>query len=457
MRVLIADDERNIRRTVADYFALEGIECSEAENGLSAQKALAETHFDALVVDLRMPGMSGLELLAWLREEGRDVPTVMISAYGEVKDAVAAMKSGAADYVTKPFDPDDLLIRLRRAVDDNRLRRLASLEHGGAPELQLESESMRRVHALAERVAPTDSMVLITGESGTGKEVLARRIHERSPRADSPFVAINIGGIPEQLIESELFGHERGAFTGAESRKQGMIEVADGGTAFLDEIGDMPLHLQVKLLRVLQERRVQRLGSTRAVPVDVRFIAATNVDLESRVADGSFREDLFYRLNVIRIKLPPLRDRPEDIPLLARHFLSTMRERTGSEVTGITPEGMRALQAYRFPGNVRELENMIERAVILSETRELGPADFDLPAPGAVSGAGDGGPATRDGGRGSTGGHGTATGHTLRELEREAIREALQRNEGHRGNTAAELGITRRTLLNKIKEYGIET
>lgn len=450
MRVLIADDEKNIRRTVADYFALEGIECSEAENGLSAQKALSEEHFDALVVDLRMPGMSGLELLSWLQHEGRGMPTVMISAYGEISDAVAAMKAGAADYVTKPFDPDDLLIRLRRAVEDDRLKRLASVDRPAGPELGFESDSMRAVLDLARRVAPTDSTVLITGESGTGKEVLARRIHESSGRADSPFVAINIGGLPEQLIESELFGHEKGAFTGADARKRGMIEVAGGGTAFLDEIGDMPLHLQVKLLRVLQERRIQRLGSTSSVPVDVRFVAATNADLEARVADGSFREDLFYRLNVIRIKLPPLRERPEDIPLLARHFLTTLRERTGSRVTALSPDAVRALQAYRFPGNVRELENMVERAVILADETELGPTDFDLPE---SDGGGRSRGAARRGPAGAGGGH---SGRTLRDIEEEAITTALQRNEWRRQQTADELGITRRTLLNKIKEYGLE-
>ena len=449
MRVLIADDETNIRRTVADYFGLEGIACSEAENGLSAQKALSEEHFDALVVDLRMPGMSGLELLAWLQEEGRSMPTVMISAYGEISDAVSAMKAGAADYVTKPFDPDDLLIRLRRAVEDDRLRRLASVDRPSGPELGFESASMRSVLDLARRVAPTDSTVLITGESGTGKEVLARRIHALSGRADSPFVAINIGGLPEHLIESELFGHEKGAFTGADARKRGMIEVAGGGTAFLDEIGDMPLHLQVKLLRVLQERRIQRLGATSSVPVDVRFIAATNADLDARVADGGFREDLFYRLNVIRIKLPPLRERPEDIPLLARHFLTMLRERTGSRVAALSPDAVRALQAYRFPGNVRELENMVERAVILADEAELRPTDFDLStADGArTRGSVRHGP-TRTGSGGP--------GRTLREIEQEAIATALQRNEWRRQQTADELGITRRTLLNKIREYGLE-
>lgn len=450
MRVLVADDEKNIRGTVAAYLRSEGFVCAEAENGRSAQKALSEGHFDGLVLDLRMPGLSGLEILEWLRSEGREVPTVMISAYGDVADAVAAMKSGAADYVTKPFDPEDLLLRLRRAMEDHSLRRLVSLEHPSRDDAELGSRAMQHVHELAARVAGTDSTVLITGESGTGKEVLARRIHESSPRAQKPFVPINIGGIPEQLVESELFGHERGAFTGAEARKQGMIEVASGGTAFLDEIGDMPLHLQVKLLRVLQEHRIQRLGSTSAIPVDCRFIAATNVAIDDRVRDGGFREDLFYRLNVIRIELPPLRDRPEDIPPLARHFLSVMRERTGSHVTGISADGLRALQGYHYPGNVRELENMVERAVILAERTELEPGDFGLPAaqPAGHSQKGEGG-------RNRSGAAGEEP-QSLRELEREAIIAALERHEGRRAKTAEELGITRRTLLNKIKEYGLD-
>jgi two-component system response regulator AtoC len=277
-------------------------------------------------------------------------------------------------------------------------------------------------------------------------------------------VPINIGGLPEQLIESELFGHERGAFTGADARKQGMIEVADGGTVFLDEIGEMPMHLQVKLLRVLQDRRIQRLGATRSVPVDVRFIAATNADLESRVAEGRFREDLFYRLNVIRIKVPPLRERPEDIALLARHFVSELRRRTGSHVTGMSADAIRALGQYRFPGNVRELQNMVERAVILSDSEELSPSDFDLPEPGEEQQHGGGSGAAGSSAAGSGAGGGNAemnqrpvsAGPQLRHVERETIAAALERNAWHRERTAKQLGITRRTLLNKIKEYGIE-
>jgi len=436
MRILVCDDEKNIRENIAEYLGLEGVETLQAQNGLAAQKLLTEQQVDGAVVDLKMPGMNGLELLEWIRREGPDVPVIMISAFGDIEDAVNAMKKGAADYIVKPFDPDDLLLRVRRAVEDRELRARAAAWQEAEGVTESASPVMRDVYRLAGKVAPTDSTVLITGESGTGKEVLARHIHELSPRAPRPFFPINIGGLPETLIESELFGYERGAFTGAEQRKRGMMELASSGTLFLDEIGDMPLHLQVKLLRVLQDRKIQRLGGTGVIPVDVRIIAATNADLEQRVASGRFREDLFYRLNIIRIELPPLRARRDDIPRLAGHFVRKMSSRTGSSVAGITPGAIRLLQSYRFPGNVRELENIIERAVILSETSELSENDFaSLSAQSRRVEVPQG---------------------TLRELERLAILEALRRNEGRRIAAASELGISRRTLLNKIKEYDME-
>jgi two-component system response regulator AtoC len=302
------------------------------------------------------------------------------------------------------------------------------------------------VYDIAGKVAPTDSSVLITGESGTGKEVLARRIHELSGRGDGAFVPINVGGLPENLMESELFGHERGAFTGAEARKRGMLEVASGGTLFLDEIGEMPLPLQVKLLRVLQDRRIQRLGATSSIPIDIRLIAATNADLEERITVGSFREDLFYRINVIHLHLPPLRERPEDIPLLAGYFLGKLQGRGGITVSRIEPEALRLLQSYHFPGNVRELENVVERAAILSDGEALTAADFAFLGAGTGGGPGDLGqsPQVRP-----------AAG-TLRQLERDAIVAALRRHEGKRQAASDELGITRRTLLNKIKEFGLQ-
>jgi len=439
MRVLIADDEPNIRESVAEYCRLEGIEARTVENGEAARRVLAEEAFDAAVLDLRMPGIDGLAVLEWTRAEGPSLPVVMISAHGEVRDAVRAMKLGAADYLVKPFDPDELLLRLKQAVEAHQLRRSAaasSVKHvAGRPDTEeTQNAAMQQVYELVRKAAPTDSTILITGESGTGKEVLARRIHGVSRRSQAPFIAVNLGGLPETLIESELFGYERGAFTGADRRKEGMFELASSGTLFLDEVGDMPLHLQVKLLRVIQERKIQRLGSTGLLPVDVRIVAATHRDLEVMVREGSFREDLYYRLNVIRVHLPALRERPEDIPGLLRHFLDLVAERTGRHITTVSSEAVRALKEYGFPGNVRELENMVERAVILCDGDELDERDFHLHAP-----------RTRSEPRG-----------TLEQLEREAVVAALQRHEHNKTHAAEELGITRKTLFNKIRHYELD-
>jgi len=420
MRVLIVDDEPNIRTAIAELCDAEKLDAETASNGLAAQKQLSESHFDVMVLDVKMPGMDGTELLAWMRDSGPSVPTIMISAYGEIQDAVGAMKLGAVDYLVKPFDPDELLLRIRRAGEEQIIRRQV-LSTASERELwESSNAAMKEVFRLADRVAPTDSTVLITGETGTGKEVIARYVHARSRRPEGPFVPINL---------------ERGAFTGADRRKQGLFELAAGGTLFLDEVGEMPLHLQAKLLRVLQDRKLQRLGGTATIPIDARIVTATNRDLDADVAAGAFREDLFYRLNVIRLELPPLRERPEDIAELAGHFIRRYRDRTGSAVSGISIEAVRRLQGYRFPGNVRELENLIERAMILTEGEQLAPRDFPI-----------GEETERPVRRG-----------TLREMEREAIIAALHRNEGHRRRAAEELGITRRTLLNKVKEYEIDT
>lgn len=436
MQILVVDDEKNLRLSIAEFLSLENIETRQAENGLSAQRLLQEERFDAAVVDLRMPGLDGLELLSWIKNEGPVLPVLMISAYGDVQDAVSAMKLGAADYLVKPFDPEELLLRVRRAVDEHRLREAATARAEPTEPMDSPDPAMQNVLMVADKVAPTDSTVLITGESGTGKEVLAKRIHALSRRTVGPFRPINIGGVPDSLLESELFGYEKGAFTGADRRKPGLFELAAGGTLFLDEIGDMPQHLQVKLLRVLQDRRIQRLGGTSPIPIDVRIIAATNRNLETAVRDGAFREDLFYRLNVIRLELPPLRDRPAEIPVLAGRFVKAVSRRVGKTVDAVSADALRLLSSYPFPGNIRELENVVERAVILSEGRVLEPRDFAIepsqrtarvPKPG-----------------------------TLRELEREAIVAALHRHEGKRRAASEELGISRRTLLNKIKEYEIE-
>jgi two-component system response regulator AtoC len=440
MRVLVVDDERNIRESIERYLAMSGLEVATAENGLAAQRLLRDEAFAAGIIDLRMPGMDGLSLLRWLRDEGQRLPVIMISAYGEIRDAVEAMKLGAEDYVVKPFDPEELVVRLKHILANRRLA--AEVELGsrsapqGFPELG-QTARMRDLAAMVAKVADTPSTVLITGENGTGKEVVARRIHALSSRADAPFVAVNIGGIPETLLESELFGHERGAFTGAERRKIGMFELASSGSLFLDEIGDMPLHLQVKLLRVLQEKRIQRLGSTQPVPIDARFIAATHQDLSARVREGRFREDLFYRLAVVRLEVPPLRERLDDLPLLAGQILVRLNAKLGKAVRTLDPAALKALRAYPFPGNVRELENLLERAMIFADSDALGLSDLALPP---AAGPPPPPPAA-----------------SLESLERRAIAEALQRWEGNRTRAASELGISRRTLLNKIKDYGIES
>jgi len=438
MTVLVVDDEKNIRESIRRFLNTENIRTVTAENGLSAKRLLQQQVFSAGIIDLRMPGMDGLQLLKWIREEGPRLPVIMISAYGEVSDAVEAMKLGAQDYVVKPFDPEELIVRLRKVVEAQKLRDRVDL--GGrseAPRIESlgNSPRMSEIAQTIVKVADTPSTILITGESGTGKEVIARMIHDLSKRADNPFVPLNMGGIPENLMESELFGYERGAFTGAERRKVGLFEVAAGGSLFLDEIGEMPAQLQVKLLRVLQDKKVQRLGGADLIPVDVRIIAATNQDLQKRVQERTFREDLYYRLNVIHLAVPPLRERIEDLPLLIGRLLQRIGPKLGKSVRAIDAEAVQRLGRYSFPGNVRELENLLERALIFSEGDTLGVSDLTLPPDkGSVLPA----PAT------------------LRSLERQAIEAALLRWEGNRTKAAKELGITRRTLLNKIKLFGID-
>ena len=391
MRVLVVDDEARMVQSLMDYLRLEGIEAFAASNGIEAKKRLEEETFDALVTDLRMPGLDGLGLLRWIGGEGPSLPVIMISAHGELRDAVEAMKLGAYDYLLKPFDPDELVIRLRKAVSG---RRAANRAEAGArsylegSRLIGESTAMREVLRLIDKAAPASATILITGESGTGKEVAARLIHEKSAR-EGPFVAVNVGAVPETLLESELFGHEKGSFTGADSRRLGFFEAAQGGTLFLDEIGDLPIHLQVKVLRAIQERKILRLGATAGIPVDIRLLAATNRDLELEVREGRFREDLFYRLNVIRIRLPALRERQGDVSLLAGYFLRKLQVEMGRRVEGLNPAALAALEAYSFPGNVRELENAIERAMILAESDLLSPKDFHLGEGGLMSAKGE--------------------------------------------------------------------
>ncbi|MFA6504813.1 MAG: sigma-54 dependent transcriptional regulator [Treponemataceae bacterium] len=447
MKILIADDEPNIRDTLKRLLELEGIDAQCAANGEDARQLLEEGTFDLALLDLKMPRMSGQEVLDWIVTEGLGLPVIMISAHGEIADAVRALKAGAKDFLEKPFDTDELIRKVREIADEGRkLRTQEAAARTAAKQSGLigEHPRIREIRNFIDRIAAVPTTVLITGESGTGKEVIAREIHDRSPRADEPFVAVNVGGLPDNLIESELFGFEKGAFTSAVSRKIGLCELAGSGTLFLDEIGEMPLQMQVKLLRVLQDKRFRRLGGTRDIPMGARVVSATNRDLEKEVREGRFREDLFYRLNVLRIEVPPLRDRKEDLPLLCQALLERVRDRVGLKQLSINPDALRKLERLPFPGNVRELENILERAAIYAQEGTIRADDIDtrFSEERQTSVANK---HTED----------TGNGVSLHEAEKELITAALERNGGNRTHTAQELGIGRRTLLYKLKDYGL--
>jgi len=454
MKILIVDDETNIRDLMVRYLKTDGIEGEGAENAYSAQRLLGQKPFDGCLIDLRMPGMDGLELIRWIRQEGFRMPIVMVSAHGEISDAVEALKHGAQDYIVKPFNPEEVVIKLRRLVEAQNFRNIQEMEERLPQDHAFIGESIQiqKIKGMISRIAMTNSSVLVTGESGTGKEVIARTIHEQSPLSEGPFVAINIGGVPENLLESELFGYEKGAFTGAVSRKIGMFELASGGTLFLDEIGEMPHALQVKILRVLQERTMTRLGGTQSIPINARIVCATNRNLEEMVRDGSFREDLFYRLNVVRIHVPPLRERKDDIPLLTAWILKKLNARMGRQFSGLTPEAMERLKEYSFHGNIRELENILERAAIFADGNIIGEDELDLRSAELESVASH---------RSSSyeGNNSLFVGDdavSLKDIEKQAIERALRRWEGNRTKAAEELGITRRTLITKIAEFGLD-
>jgi two-component system response regulator AtoC len=453
MRVLIVDDERNIRESLRKYLSLEQIDSAAAETGESAIRSLEREAFDAVILDLKLPGMSGQEVLTWINSRGIISPVIMISAHGQIADAVAALKAGAKDYLVKPFDPAELVIKLRHLVEDKRRENSLEAEKrmaGGENLLIGDTGVMRELSDQIDRIAGSDVTVLITGESGVGKEIAAREIHRRGRYAAEPFAAVNIGGIHEGLMESELFGHEKGAFTGAVSRKQGLFEIAGRGTLFLDEIGEMPMSIQVKLLRVLQERKIRRLGGNDDIPVNARIISATNRKIESLVREGSFREDLYYRLNVFRLAIPPLRERREDIPLLAEYLLQKISFRMGRPLPVLTQGAAEKLRDYPFPGNVRELENILERALIYRENGSVTPKDIELHRLDSEETPGPVFPAELP-----VAGDAPAI-PSLESLEREAIREALARTKGNRTRAAEELGISRKTIINKIKLYKLE-
>ena len=392
VRILIVDDEPSMREMLRIVLRRDGYDVQLATSGREAIEQLRQNNFDLLLSDIKMPDVSGVDVLRAAKEINRDVVAFMMTAYASTSTAVEAMRLGAVDYFTKPFSMDELRLKIRQHLESHRLKqenvllKKALKTRYEFSNIIGRSEPMLEVFRMVETIAKTPSTVLITGESGTGKDLVARAIHYNSLRREHPFVALNCGGVPETLLESELFGHMRGAFTGADANKKGLIEVADGGTVFLDEIGEMNTTMQVKLLRVLQDRRFRRLGGTEEVQADIRVIAATNQDLEKLVAGGRFREDLFYRINVIRMHLPPLRERRDDIPLLAEHFLTKYAEQMKKRVSSVAQASLSLLQMYGWPGNVRELENVIERAVALEQTQAILPDSLppQIRTPGAA-------------------------------------------------------------------------
>ena len=376
-KILIVDDEVSMRQFLEIMLSMEGYKVSSAGNGKEALNMLKDTIYDLIVSDVQMPGMNGIELLRNVKEVCPDTTVIMITAYASTESGVEAMKAGAYDYITKPFKVDEIKLIIKNALEKKRLEvenlllKREFRERYSFGSILGNSPEMLRVYDLIEKIGPTKTNVLVEGESGTGKELVAKAIHYQSPRREKPFVAITCGAIPDGLMESELFGHMKGSFTGAIANKAGLFEMADGGTVFLDEIGELPLAIQVKLLRVIQERSFRRVGGTEDITVDVRVISATNKTLEEEVKKGNFREDLYYRLNVLQIRMPPLRERLSDVPILALHFLDKYAKEHGKDVKGITTVAMRILEGYSYPGNVRELENVIERGVALEQGAQL--------------------------------------------------------------------------------------
>ena len=444
-RILVVDDEPAQRELVAGFLAKRGFEVAQAPGGEAALARLKQDPFDLVLTDQKMPGFSGLEVLEGVRAVTPETAVIIMTAYGTIETAVSAIKAGAADYLTKPLNLDDLLHRILRVrerqhlLSENRELREALAERHRVEGIIGESGRMQEALSLVRRVASSNATVLIRGESGTGKELIAKAIHYASARAGGPLVKVNCAALAESLLETELFGHEKGAFTGAIATRKGRFELADGGSLFLDEIGDLPPHLQVKLLRVLQEREFERVGSSRPIQVNVRLLAATHRDLEALVRDDRFREDLYYRINVVTIALPPLRDRREDLPLLIDHFVRTFAVKNAKPILGLTRDARDALLRYDYPGNVRELENLIERAVVLTRDEIIGisdlPLTLDEPAPEPEAAPG--------------------LEAAVEALERRMIRDALARATGVQTRAAELLEISERVLRYKLKKYGL--
>jgi DNA-binding NtrC family response regulator len=445
--ILIVEDEAKMRRLLELNLGDDGFTTFSAEDAETGLKLLRENPIDLVLTDLKLPGMNGLEFLQTIKRHSAALPVVVMTAFGSVETAVEAMKAGASDYVLKPFSLTEMRMVIHKELDvrdlreENRSLREALGKRYSHPNVVARSPKMQEVLATVERVAPTNATVLLGGESGVGKDLIARAIHEKSRRASGPFLKINSTAIPENLLESELFGFEKGAFTGAVASKPGKFELADKGTLFLDEIGDVPPVTQVKLLRVLQEREFERLGGTRTIKVDVRLIAATNKDLRQALEQGTFREDLYYRLNVVPIDIAPLRERREDIPDLANLFISRFTGESGKPVEGITPDAMQILVNYHWPGNVRELQNIVERACALAKGSVLDSGDIYLDVRPAKAANGGGGFLPE--------------GMTLEQWEDEMVQEALRRANGNKSQAARLLGLSRNALRYRLSKIGI--
>jgi two-component system response regulator AtoC len=452
MRILVIDDDSGLRKSLTLILEDGGHEVVAASDGDAGLAQAAEHGPELILCDVRMPGMTGLEFLKAYRTAGGTALVIVMTAYGSADLAVEAMKGGAYDYLPKPFGADEVLLTIRKAQEREELRqevgRLRERVQVGERFGEIIARSPAMVHALeqAAKVARHPTPVLVSGASGTGKELVARLIHRESPRGEGPFIPVNCGAIPEHLLESEFFGYVKGAFSGADRDREGLFEAADGGTLFLDEIGELPMPLQVKLLRALQEGEVRRVGDNAIRTVDIRIIAATNRDLEEAVREGEFRDDLFYRIAVLNIKLPPLRHRPEEVPILAGHFLEILSGRLNLAPMGLEPEAMEALQAYAWPGNIRELENVLERAVVLAEGERIGLDDLPMPirTPGSE-------PTLA-----TVSGDDLSVKRQTADLERALILRALEQTAGNRTKAAELLELSPRALRYKIRDYGIE-
>jgi DNA-binding NtrC family response regulator len=451
--VLIVDDDAALRLILSDFLSQEGYQILPAKDGREALDLMKKQQVDILLLDINMPGMTGLEVLEKIKELGENPLVIMLSALQEVKLAVRAVKLGAYDYLSKPVDLEELKLIMEKGLQHKQLERKAEhleqkvQESWSTAGLIGTSPAMKRVFQFIDKVARTDTTVLIQGESGTGKELVAYAIHQCSLRKDKPFITIDCGAIPEELVESELFGYEKGAFTGALQKKEGKFELAKGGTLFLDEIGNLPLPGQAKLLRALEQKQITRVGGISTIPVDVRIIAATNLVLSRATQEGKFREDLFYRLNVFVLELPPLRERKEDIPLLAEHFLHRFAQQQRKDIREISPEAMELLRGYHWPGNVRELRNVLERAIILAEDsikpEHLPNFSGSVPSPSPSSLSNLPFSEARD--------------KVLSDLEKEYIIQALVKSGGNKAKAARALNINYRTLYEKMKKYGINS